>query len=226
MEEIVAKELEEVVDTGTLLLKSSPSSKTITTMPILVEPENIADIPEQAYKNTNITPYRYSSDDFFLAKSDSILIDKIQNIMENEAPISKALLCKKILTEWGISRWGPRLEARFETFFHTLKIYRTEHDGLAFLWTDENQCRTYENFRPLSGREATDLPPEEVANAIRQIMTDSISLPLTDLLKVCAQTFGFVRMGTNIDATMKRGIREAMKRNFVKMEGERVIIVN
>lgn len=146
--------------------------------------------------------------------------------MENEAPISKALLCKKILTEWGISRLGPRLEARFETFFHTLKIYRTEHDGLAFLWTDENQCRTYENFRPLSGREATDLPPEEVANAIRQILTDSISLPLTDLLKVCAQTFGFARMGTNIDATMKRGIREAMKRNFVKMEGERVIIVN
>lgn len=226
VEETVVKELEEVVDTGTLLLKSSPSSKTIPTMPVSVEPVNIAAIPEQEYKNTTITPYRYSSDDFFLPKSDSILIGQIQKIMDNEAPVSKALLCKKILTEWGISRLGPRLEARLETFFHTLNIYRTEHDGLAFFWKDENQCRTYANYRPLSGRDATDLSPEEVANAIRQILTDSISLPMTDLVKACAQTFGFARMGTNIDAAMKRGIREAVKRNYAQTEGERVIIVN
>lgn len=183
-------------------------------------------MPEQEYNHTKITPYSYPTDNFFLAESDSILIAQIKKIMENEAPVSKALLCKKVLTEWGISRLGPRLEARLETLFHALNIYRTEHDGLVFFWMDENQCLTYASFRPESGRDAADLPPEEVANAIRQLLTDSISLPLPDLVKACAQAFGFARMGTNIDAAMKRGIREAMKRNYAKTEDERVILMN
>lgn len=183
-------------------------------------------MPEQEYNHTKITPYSYPTDNFFLAESDSILIAQIKKIMENEAPVSKALLCKKVLTEWGISRLGPRLEARLETLFHALNIYRTEHDGLVFFWMDENQCLTYASFRPESGRDAADLPPEEVANAIRQLLTDSVSLPLPHLVKACAQAFGFARMGTNIDAAMKRGIREAMKRNYAKTEDERVILMN
>lgn len=183
-------------------------------------------MPEQEYNHTKITPYSYPTDNFFLAESDSILIAQIKKIMENEAPVSKALLCKKVLTEWGISRLGPRLEARLETLFHALSIYRTEHDGLVFFWMDENQCLTYASFRPESGRDAADLPPEEVAYAIRQLLTDSVSLPLPDLVKACAQAFGFARMGTNIDAAMKRGIREAMKRNYAKTEDERVILMN
>lgn len=183
-------------------------------------------MPEQEYNHTKITPYSYPTDNFFLAESDSILIAQIKKIMENEAPVSKALLCKKVLTEWGISRLGPRLEARLETLFHALNIYRTEHDGVVFFWMDENQCLTYASFRPESGRDAADLPPEEVANAIRQLLTDSVSLPLPDLVKACAQAFGFARMGTNIDAAMKRGIREAMKRNYAKTEDERVILMN
>lgn len=183
-------------------------------------------IPEQEYNHTKTTPYSYPTDNFFDAESDSILIAQIKKIMENEAPVSKALLCKKVLTEWGISRLGLRLDARLETLFQALNIYRTEHDGLVFFWMDENQCLTYASFRPESGRDAADLPPEEVANAIRQLLTDSVSLPLPDLVKACAQTFGFARMGTNIDAAMKRGIREAMKRNYAKTEDERVILMN
>ena len=39
-----------------------------------------------------------------------------------------------------------------------------------------------------------------------------------DLIKACAQQFGFARMGSNIDAAMQRGIREAVKRNYAKIE--------
>ena len=45
-----------------------------------------------------------------------------------------------------------------------------------------------------------------------------------DLVKACAQTFGFPRMGSTIDAAMQRGIREAVKRDYAKIENERVTI--
>ena len=66
----------------------------------------------------------------------------------------------------------------------------------------------YSEYRPDSDRDAADLPPEEIANAIQQILINSISLPLPDLAKACAQVFGFTHMGSNIEASMLRGFRK------------------
>ena len=179
----------------------------------------------QNYNSTKVSSYHYASDDIFAAENKPILIAQIRKIVENEAPISKALLGKKILSEWGISRLGPRIDAYLETIFDTLHLYRIEHDGLVFCWKDEAQYRSYAEYRPDSDRDAADLPPEETANAIRQILTDSISLPLPDLIKACAQIFGFARMGSNIEASMLRGIQEAVKKNYARMENGRATII-
>ena len=204
------------------VLKASPAAPEKQAASVLSTQNRI----EQKYKFAKITPYSYSPEDFFFTDSYSILLSQIRKIMESEAPISKSLLCKKILSEWGISRLGTRIEAQIETALDTLNIYRTEYEGLVFCWNDKEQCASYSIYRPVSDREATDIPPEEIANAIRQLLTDSISLPAADLIKACAQQFGFARMGSNIDATMQRGIREAVKRNYAKIENERVTIAN
>ena len=179
---------------------------------------------QQKYKSAEVTPDKYLSEDFFLTESSPILVSQIRKIIENEAPVSKSLLCKKILSEWGISRLGPRIEAHIEAILDTLNIYCTEHDGYVYCWKDKEQCCSYPAYRPVSDRDVTDISPEEIANAIRQILTDSISLPIADLVKACAQTFGFPRMGSTIDAAMQRGIREAVKRDYAKIENERVTI--
>ncbi len=204
------------------VLKASPVAPEKQATSVLSTQNRI----EQKYKFAKITPYNYSPEDFFFTDSYSILLSQIRKIMESEAPISKSLLCKKILSEWGISRLGTRVEAQIETALDTLNIYRTEYEGLVFCWNDKEQCASYSIYRPVSDREATDIPPEEIANAIRQLLTDSISLPAADLIKACAQQFGFARMGSNIDAAMQRGIREAVKRNYAKIENERVTIAN
>ena len=204
------------------VLKASPVAPEKQAASVLSTQNRI----EQKYKFAKITPYSYSPEDFFFTDSYAILLSQIRKIMESEAPISKSLLCKKILSEWGISRLGTRVEAQIETALDTLNIYRTEYEGLVFCWNDKEQCASYSIYRPVSDREATDIPPEEIANAIRQLLTDSISLPAADLIKACAQQFGFARMGSNIDAAMQRGIREAVKRNYAKIENERVTIAN
>lgn len=204
------------------VLKASPVAPEKQAASVLSTQNRI----EQKYKFAKITPYSYSPEDFFFTDSYSILLSQIRKIMESEAPINKSLLCKKILSEWGISRLGTRVEAQIDTALDTLNIYRAEYEGLVFCWNDKEQCASYSIYRPVSDREATDIPPEEIANAIRQLLTGSISLPAADLIKACAQQFGFARMGSNIDAAMQRGIREAVKRNYAKIENERVTIAN
>ena len=68
--------------------------------------------------------------------------------------------------------------------------------------------------------------PKKIANAIQQILINSISLPLPDLAKACAQVFGFTHMGSNIEASMLRGIQEAVKRNYAKVENGRATIID
>ena len=54
---------------------------------------------QQKYRSAKITPGSYSPEDFFFSESYSILTSQIRKIIENEAPVSKSLLCKKILSE-------------------------------------------------------------------------------------------------------------------------------
>ena len=199
----------------------------LKTTPVFAKPEIIsADIPQRKYNSTKVNPNKYSSKDFFATENIPILIFQIRKLIENEAPISKSLLCKKVLVEWGISRLGQRIEAHLEKIFDSLHLYRTTYDGLVFFWKDEVQCCLYSGYRPESDRDATDLPPEEIANAVRQLLADSISLPLADLVKACAQEFGFTRMGSNIDTVMQRGINKAIKKNYAKIDNEKVTIAD
>lgn len=187
-----------------------------------VKPESI--IHCLTYKATELKQFRYDSELFYTQESQPVILSQIKKIVETEAPVSRSLLCKKVLYEWGIGRMGPRSDTYFSTLFDSCSLYQREYDGLVFFWASEEQCRTYSSFRLQSGREAVDLPPEEIANGIRQILTDSVSLPVAGLIKAASQLFGFSRSGANIDAAMQRGIQEAVRRNYAKIENDKVVI--
>ena len=176
-----------------------------------------------AYQETALTAGQYQATDFFFERSIPILLSQIKRIMENEAPISQSLICQKINAAWGISRMS-QTGSHLDALIRRLNFYRSRHNGIDFLWLDEAQYRTYSQFRTDSNRAATDLPPEEIANAVKYVLTDSVSLPLPDLAKACAKLFGFPRMGSNIEASMQRGIQEAVKRKYAKVESGRITI--
>ena len=89
---------------------------------------------------------------------------------------------------------------------------------------NEEQYLEYDLFRT-GLRDAIDLPPEEVANTMKYILTDEISLPTTDLSRLSAQLLGFARGGSNVDAAMHRGIVKAMDNGYLKVENGRAVII-
>lgn len=178
--------------------------------------------PGLLYKKTGLKQYRYDYDLFYSAESKPVILSQMRKVMEIEAPISKSLLCKKVLYEWGIGRLTQRPDTYLSALLETSGFYQSECDGLPFFWIDEKQWRNYSSFRLESDRDIMDVPPEEIANGIRQIMADSISLSVPDLLKATAQLFGFLR-GVNIDTAIQRGIEVAVKRKYVKKEDDKVV---
>lgn len=213
-----------ISDSSMAIASSAVSAPSVEIKQAPFAPEQEVASQCQTYKAAVLKQYRYNSELFYCPDRKRIILDQIRRVVKAEAPVSKPLLCKRILYEWGITRLGQRSENYLTTLLASSGFYQKEYDGLTFFWVNEEQCRNYSLFRLHSGREAVDLPPEEVANGIKQILTEAISLPVPDLSRACAQLFGFARTGVNIDVAMQRGIQEAVRRNYVKMENEKVVI--
>ncbi|MCC8152929.1 MAG: DUF3320 domain-containing protein [Tannerellaceae bacterium] len=148
----------------------------------------------------------------------------MKRVMEAEAPISRALMIKRIRQAWHIINMTEKMDNRLRELLDKYPVYISTHDDLEYFWIDEKQYREYDIFRPSSEREPADLPPEEIANGVKYILQQQISLPMQDLVKVTSQLFGFARSGPNIDAAMFRGIQEAARRDYIKFQNGRMVI--
>ena len=83
------------------VLKASPVAPEKQAASVLSTQNRI----EQKVQVCKDHPIQLFTGRLFFTDSYAILLSQIRKIMESEAPISKSLLCKKILSEWGISAW-------------------------------------------------------------------------------------------------------------------------
>ncbi|WP_227006388.1 DUF3320 domain-containing protein [Rufibacter latericius] len=169
-----------------------------------------------------------SSEDFLQPWNREKVARQIMQVLATESPISQNLLCKRVLAAWGISRNGSRVNAYFENLFARLPIQKTQLGKSVILWKEEHQPESYPFFRvselEIQKREADDLPPEEIANGIREILTNQISLPKNELIREASRLFGYARLGANVETAMVSGIAHAIDKGYAVEENERLVL--
>jgi len=152
----------------------------------------------------------------------------VMSVLEIEAPISKELLCRRVLAVWSVTRIGSRIDAYFNSLFNQMNLKYTD-SGKRFYWHESQNPENYLKYRVSENeserRDASDIPPEEVSNAIKEILENQISLNRADLIKESARLFGFNRTGGNVELSMQAGVEKAFQRGFAKAEGDRVFLV-
>ncbi|MGY3212008.1 DUF3320 domain-containing protein [Mucilaginibacter sp. HD30] len=170
-----------------------------------------------------------SSEDFFQYGYKETIRSQIQQVLAAEAPVSKNLLCKRVLAAWGIARMGSRISVHFETIFRELNLQQTSDNGNVMFWRADQQPDDYALYRlppnETLKRDADELPSHEIANGIKAVLQNQISLTKDDLVRETAKLFGYARLGTNVDIAMQLGIRVALAKGIAKMEGNRVVLV-
>lgn len=174
-------------------------------------------------------PILLNTDEFMQFWHKSLIAEHVKEVVQTESPISKNLLGKRILSNWGLARSGARINAHLEDIYQSLQLRYVDDGNGLFVWHETHSPDTYTEFRIQTDdavkRDADDLPVQEVANAIKQIITNQISLPKEDLVREAARVFGFSRIGSNVEAAMLRGIAYALKRGDA-YESEGRIIAN
>ena len=169
-----------------------------------------------------------SSEEFLFTSNKKIILDQITRVLHVESPISKNLLCKRVLSAWGIARNGARINSYFDYLFSELRVNQINHSNMTYLWK-AGQHPLDEGFYRFSKsesekRDADDLPPEEIVNVVRKVLVEQISLSRADLIRETAKLFGFSKVGNNVEAAMNSGINLALKIGIAKDQNGRIAV--
>lgn len=76
-------------------------------------------------------------------------------------------------------------------------------------------------YRTASGREALDIAPEEVAEAVMQVLKEQFAIDEDGLISQASRLFGYANVRDNVSASMRRGIKHAMDSGSIIFEGGR-----
>lgn len=180
------------------------------------------------YIPTNLSAvHAISSEAFFFSENRDAIKKQISEVLETEWPISKNLLCKRVLNAWNIGRMGTKIANHFQTLLAEMKLSPIQADSRDFYWPQDSKPEDYSMYRipknAVEKRDAEDLAPEEVANAMQEILSNQISLTESDLIRETAKLFGYARVGTNVDYALSKGVEKVIERGFATKNLERIV---
>jgi len=71
-----------------------------------------------------------------------------------------------------------------------------------------------------------EIPVEEIVSVLKAHTEQQVSLPEDELLRLAARSFGYARLGTNVEAALRHGLAQAKSTNRLRGENGRVSLAN
>ena len=162
------------------------------------------------------------SEDFYEPKTKLQIMKAMEKTLQAEAPVEYDYMKKKVLLCWGMMRNTPKSDAIFEEILREVPVTQTNTAGNTFLWLQNIDPCKYGIYRlhaegDLEKRTLSQIPAEEVVNAVREVVDVNVSLSRDDLVKETAKVFGFNRVTASIDQVVGIAISYAEQRGFVEI---------
>ncbi len=163
-----------------------------------------------------------NSETIYEFQNRNVIKQQIQSLVEAEAPISKNWLYRKILQIWNTSRAGAKLDKHLEGIINEMNLIQTSHHQ-PFYWNNSTTLDIYRS-NETEKRNMEDIAPEEILVALKEVITDNLSIEEDELLRYLARTFGFAKLGKQIDTILRYTINLAEKEGQIKKENGRVLL--
>lgn len=190
---------------------------------------NLANANMRRYEPYEVAGLRGNLDSFYDFRTDKVIKQIIENVVEQEGPISIRLASSRVAAHWGIRRVGDRVRERISHVLRHTKVVVRKNGSRVFLWPDGVDPDRYELFRVSDNGDSTrrhpdDLPPEEVANAALHVLQSEISTPERDLVIQTSRIFGFARTGKDVERSMQSGIEILLNRGYAMRKDGMIVL--
>jgi hypothetical protein len=156
------------------------------------------------------------------------LRDLVRDIAYTEAPLLFDTLCSEVASAWGLQRAGSRIREVVRGAVKQNDLPLRRSGKREFVWTKELTEKPYAGFRIPTDRDpkprtAEEICPEEIANAVAQVLALHISMNQDDLARETANVFGITRLGTKVRSSFQEGIELMKKNGGCRVEGENLV---
>ena len=148
-------------------------------------------------------------------------VAQVEEVLTREAPIVFDRLCRTVARAWGVGRVTERVRSRLRELLPERAL---ERDGALHL--SATAAESFTGFRvpraERDERDAEELPPVEVANAMRWLLQQHHALSAEDLAREAARVFGITRLGSVVRATMDAALERLVTAGHALRDGEAV----
>ena len=184
---------------------------------LAAQPAPVPEVPAQpAYTPAKLSQSTLTPDDFLLPRYAAGIRKKLETVIAAEAPISAALLTRRVVQSYGISRAGSRIQNHLDALLSAMDLLTSTTDDRLFYWRGDQDPATYDTFRVAvcdeDRRDARDIPVQEAAAALCQVLRDQISMGREDLIRETAKAMGYARLGTAVTALASAAVEYALAR--------------
>ena len=189
---------------------AQPARKLQSAVPVTQAPK-----PAQppVYAAAALTAKTLSAEDFVQPRYVKDIQKRVERVIKAEAPVSVAMLTRRVVQSYGISRAGSRIQSHMQGILSSMALQTTSQSDSVFCWRADQIPGEYALYR-VSGeddshRDVRDVPVQEVANAICAVLYEQISMGQEDLLREIARKLGYTRVGGNVLQVLEEGLRYA-----------------
>ena len=137
--------------------------------------------------------YSWNQDEFYECSGKKIIKQQIAEIIAREAPIYENLLKRRIARAWGFSRIGGNIQRVLDECLPK-NLTTSLHGEDRVIWSADQTPAGYTFYRAGNSDETKraidEIPPEELANAMYEVLTDFNSCEKDILFRETVKLFG------------------------------------
>ena len=141
-------------------------------------------------------------DFFYEPRAIPLITQQLSEIIDIEAPICEPLLRRRLLQHWEFGRAGERIQSVISRCLPADVTVTALCDENVY-WSSRVSASNYVQYRnrvdeDTEKREIAEIPPEELANAMHEILLELHSCPEDALFSETIKVFGFRMVTDNV----------------------------
>lgn len=180
---------------------------------VFVEQERNYITEEYQQAKSEITPL--ATTEYIQKNHIKEIVEKAQQLINVEAPISHERLVKKILHTFDISRSSAATIETTEKALKKVVAKTNKQNGVKFYWRKDQDPNTYYVYRlekdSTEKRNLDEVCQQELKNAICVTLMKNGSLDKEELIKKTIRTMGYSRSGNALIDAVQRGLKFGRK---------------
>ncbi len=164
------------------------------------------------------------STDFYKETKQERVQKLITKQLEQESPIELELLIKKVSMAYCMMRVTPKATEKVESVLQQMNARKTFAADTCFVWKEDMNPSDYSIYRVNDPkqhysveRNMNQIPPEEICNAVKEVVDKNFSLSVEDLVKETFKVFGYQRVSANAEPLVRIAVSYAEQRGYITL---------